>query len=133
MAPKVWFITGCSVGLGKKLAEEVLRRGDKVIATARNLSAMEDLAAAGATTIQLDITASQEELNGKVQEAIQAAGHIDVLVHNAASFQMGTWEDLTFVWFPLISFINGVSRLRLFAGRSFCKRNSPPTSSVRTT
>lgn len=97
MASKTWFITGCSVGLGKKLAEEVIRRGDKAIATARSISAIQDLADAGATTIQLDITASPEELNGKVQEAIKAVGHIDVLVHNAGSFQMGTWEDLTSV------------------------------------
>ena len=32
---KVWFVTGTSRGLGRALAEEVLRRGDVLMATAR--------------------------------------------------------------------------------------------------
>ncbi len=32
---KVWFITGTSTGLGRTLAEEVVRRGDKLVATVR--------------------------------------------------------------------------------------------------
>ena len=34
-AGKVWFITGASTGFGRLLAEEVLKAGDRVIATAR--------------------------------------------------------------------------------------------------
>ena len=33
---KVWFITGRSRGLGRSLTEEVLSKGDIVVATARN-------------------------------------------------------------------------------------------------
>ncbi len=32
---KIWFITGASTGFGRELAEQLLRRGDKVVATAR--------------------------------------------------------------------------------------------------
>ncbi len=40
---KVWFITGTSTGLGRALAEEVLAKGDKVIATARKREVLQDL------------------------------------------------------------------------------------------
>jgi NAD(P)-dependent dehydrogenase (short-subunit alcohol dehydrogenase family) len=35
MAPRVWLITGCSSGFGRELVNEVLRRGDRAVATAR--------------------------------------------------------------------------------------------------
>lgn len=34
---KIWFITGTSSGFGKNLALELLKQGETVIATARNL------------------------------------------------------------------------------------------------
>ncbi len=40
---KVWFITGSSKGLGKSLALEALTNGDNVVATARNVSQLNDL------------------------------------------------------------------------------------------
>lgn len=95
---KVWLITGCSTGLGRKLAEEVVRRGDKVVATARKISTIEDLKGDKTAILSLDITADQEELDAKAAEAIKAFGQLDVVVQNAGSFQMGAWEDLTYVY-----------------------------------
>ena len=40
---KIWFITGASTGFGRLLAEEVLKAGGKVIATARKLDKVSDL------------------------------------------------------------------------------------------
>ena len=34
---RVWFITGASTGFGRKLAEAVLAKGDRVVATARKV------------------------------------------------------------------------------------------------
>ena len=34
---KAWFITGCSTGFGRALAQEVLAGGDQLVATARDL------------------------------------------------------------------------------------------------
>ena len=34
---KVWFITGTSSGFGRVLREAALKRGDKVVATARHV------------------------------------------------------------------------------------------------
>ncbi len=40
---RVWLITGCSTGFGRALAEAALAQGDRVIATARNVSKIQDL------------------------------------------------------------------------------------------
>ena len=94
MSPKTWLVTGCSSGLGEQLIRTIIKRGDHAIATARNPDTLRDLADAGASILQLDVTASQESLNGRAKEAIAAAGHIDVVVHNAGYIQLGTCEDL---------------------------------------
>lgn len=45
MDPKVFFITATSRGFGKIWAAAALERGDQVIAAARNISDINDLAA----------------------------------------------------------------------------------------
>ena len=62
MTQLVWFVTGCSTGFGRELVLAALSRGDKVIATARNASKLELLKEAGADTMQLDVTASLDDL-----------------------------------------------------------------------
>ena len=44
-SPKVWFITGAARGFGLVWTEAALRRGDKVAATARDTTSLNDLAA----------------------------------------------------------------------------------------
>src|SRR6266700_832779 len=54
-----WFITGASRGMGRELAEQVLARGDRVAATLRTPSQLDDLAAAHGDRLwmrQLDVT-----------------------------------------------------------------------------
>jgi len=91
----VWFITGTSTGVGRDLALAVLQRGDKVIATARGLSAVEDLKAAGASTLQLDVTSPLDALKGIAKEAHSIYGRIDVVVNNAGYFEAGALEENT--------------------------------------
>src|SRR6266699_6401278 len=40
---KIWLITGSSRGLGRALAESVLAAGEKLIATAKDVSQLDDL------------------------------------------------------------------------------------------
>src|ERR1035438_5874825 len=42
-AGRVWFITGASTGFGRLLAEQVLKAGGRVIATARNAGGIAEL------------------------------------------------------------------------------------------
>lgn len=96
MTQLVWLITGCSSGIGENLAQAVLARGDKVIATARapvtRLKALED---AGAAILELDVTAAPEQLDSIVEKAIAIYGSIDVLVPNAGYGEMIWLEETT--------------------------------------
>ncbi|KAE8448642.1 hypothetical protein EG329_009067 [Mollisiaceae sp. DMI_Dod_QoI] len=94
MPPLTWLITGTSSGLGLALAEELLSRGENVIATARSASSrLASLQSAGATILDLDITASETELFAKIQTSIKMYGGIDVLVNNAGTFEWGLIEE----------------------------------------
>lgn len=99
MAPLVWLVTGTSSGLGLQLVHEILARGDQVIATARDISKLEALAQAGASTLALDVTSSQEDINRTITSAVNIHGRIDVLVNNAGYIAIGSWEDLGYPGF----------------------------------
>jgi NAD(P)-dependent dehydrogenase (short-subunit alcohol dehydrogenase family) len=80
-----WLITGCSTGLGRALAEEVLARGHDAVVTARNASAVEDLVEAHPGTalgVALDVT-DPAQVDDAVQRAEKRFRRIDVLVNNA--------------------------------------------------
>jgi hypothetical protein len=40
---RVWFITGASTGFGRELAMAALAKGDRVVATARNIAHIKEL------------------------------------------------------------------------------------------
>jgi len=92
---KTIFITGASRGFGKLWAEAFLKRGDKVVATARNLSTLNDLVAKYGSNIlpvQLDVTNRQATIDA-VQKAAKHFGRIDVLINNAGYGLFGTVEE----------------------------------------
>lgn len=94
---KVWFITGSSRGLGRNLTEAVLRSGDKVVATARNISQLEGLVAEFGEQIYpvaLDVT-DYEQVYHVVAGAVAHFGRIDVLVNNAGFGIIGAAEAYT--------------------------------------
>lgn len=80
-----WLITGCSSGLGRHLAQAVLKHGDKAVVTARKLSAIQDIVTSypdTALALQLDVTNSAQ-ITQVVQQAEGRFGGVDVLVNNA--------------------------------------------------
>lgn len=82
---KTWLITGCSSGFGKVLAEAVLARGDRLVATARNVEALGDLAERYPNTARasaLDVT-REGDATAAVALAEEAFGGLDILVNNA--------------------------------------------------
>lgn len=94
-APKVWFVTGTSSGFGKEFTLQALSRGDKVIATARTISRLEDLKQAGADIMSLDVTASPNDIKKVAEEAYNLYGRIDYLINNAGYSQIGGLEEAT--------------------------------------
>lgn len=94
---RVWFITGCSTGFGRLLAEEVLKFGGKVVATARKLEQIVDLEQTypqTAKALALDVT-NDAQVNQAVAEAIKRFGQIDVLVNNAGYGVAGAIEEVS--------------------------------------
>lgn len=94
---KVWFITGSSRGLGRNLTEAVLESGDKVAATARDISQLNDLKERFKDQIlplKLDVT-NYDQVREAVNEAVQYFGRIDVLVNNAGFGIIGAAEAYT--------------------------------------
>ena len=80
-----WFITGASRGFGRAVALEALRRGDRVVATARSLDALQDLATLDPERVaiaQLDVT-NPHDIASSVKVAKARFGDIDVLFNNA--------------------------------------------------
>jgi NAD(P)-dependent dehydrogenase (short-subunit alcohol dehydrogenase family) len=80
-----WFITGCSTGIGRALAQAVLEQGEHVVATARDSAAVRGLAddyPSTALALSLDVT-DREQIKRVVREAEERFGAIDVLVNNA--------------------------------------------------
>jgi NAD(P)-dependent dehydrogenase (short-subunit alcohol dehydrogenase family) len=94
---KVWFITGASTGFGRLLAEEVLKTGGKVVATARKLDRVADLEKQypqTAKALALDVT-KETQINSAAEQAIAKFGRVDVLVNNAGYGVAGAIEEVS--------------------------------------
>ena len=92
---KTIFITGASRGFGKLWAEAFLKRGDKVVATARNTASLNDLVAAYGNSIlplQLDVN-NRADSFAAVAKAKEHFGSIDVLINNAGYGLFGSIEE----------------------------------------
>jgi NAD(P)-dependent dehydrogenase (short-subunit alcohol dehydrogenase family) len=94
---KTWFITGTSKGLGRRFAVTALRRGDQVAATARDVTALDELVAdygARVLPLALDVT-DRAAAFAAVDQAHQRFGRLDVVVNNAGYGHFGTVEELS--------------------------------------
>jgi NAD(P)-dependent dehydrogenase (short-subunit alcohol dehydrogenase family) len=94
---KTWFITGASTGLGEALAMLLLDKGDRVAATFRKpeqLDAFTQKKPGHSLGVLADVT-DAEQLTSAVQQAINAFGHLDVVVNNAGYGSLGSIEEIT--------------------------------------
>jgi NAD(P)-dependent dehydrogenase (short-subunit alcohol dehydrogenase family) len=89
-----WLITGASAGLGLALTEAVVARGGKVIATARDPSGLQELAAASGGRVRaerLDVT--DPAAIARVVRDAEGFGGVDVVVNNAGYGFLGGVEE----------------------------------------
>jgi NAD(P)-dependent dehydrogenase (short-subunit alcohol dehydrogenase family) len=94
---KVWFITGCSKGFGRIWAEAALDRGDKVAATARDVSTLEPLTEKYGDDV-LALALDVQDLNADfsaVKQALDKFGRLDVVVNNAGYGLFGAVEEVS--------------------------------------
>jgi NADP-dependent 3-hydroxy acid dehydrogenase YdfG len=89
------FITGASSGLGRIWAEAFLRRGDQVAGTARNIDSLKELTeefGGNFLPVALDVQ-GRAECIASLNEVKKQFGHIDLIINNAGSGQVGAIEE----------------------------------------
>nr|WP_315424478.1 SDR family NAD(P)-dependent oxidoreductase [uncultured Pedobacter sp.] len=94
---KVWFITGASKGLGLSLVHQLLKAGQSVAATSRNIDELKKAVNNnGGKFLPLAVNLADEK---SVEEAIQATitkfERIDVVINNAGYGIGGSIEELS--------------------------------------
>jgi NAD(P)-dependent dehydrogenase (short-subunit alcohol dehydrogenase family) len=97
MANKTWFITGTSRGFGREWTKAALERGDRVAATARDTSTLEDLKAEygdALLPLTLDVT-SRKAAFGAVKRAHEHFGRLDIIINNAGYGHFGMVEEIS--------------------------------------
>jgi NAD(P)-dependent dehydrogenase (short-subunit alcohol dehydrogenase family) len=97
MADRTWFITGTSRGFGREWTSAALQRGDRVAATARDPSTLDDLAAEHGDALEpmeLDVT-DRDAVFETVRRAHARFGRLDIVVNNAGYGQFGMVEELS--------------------------------------
>src|SRR5580692_6001454 len=97
MTTRHWFITGASSGFGRVLTEKLLARGDRVAATVRKSSPLEDLKVRYGDNLLvavLDVTDTRG-VRRVVDQAFAKMGRIDVIVSNAGYGLFGAAEEVT--------------------------------------
>ena len=94
---KTAIITGGARGIGAAIAEGYVKEGARVCVADVNLKEAEETAARignGSFAFALDVT-RMEQIKACVAEAERRFGGIDILVNNAAVFDMAPWGEIT--------------------------------------
>jgi len=92
---RIWFVTGCSTGLGRAIAQAVIESGDSIAVTARSQAQVADLqsmAPERVLPLSLDVT-SEDSIAGAVKATLNRFGRIDILVNNAGAGLVGAIEE----------------------------------------
>ena len=98
---QVALVTGCSGGLGVQMAKALASQGCNIVAIARRMDKLEEVAAElrseygiEALPIKCDIT-STEQVEATVRQALAHFGRIDIVVNNAGTGAVAPAEDIT--------------------------------------
>ena len=92
---KVWFVTGCSTGMGRDIALAALAQGYRVVLTARNPDTLAEIRARfpeRSAVARLDVT-DRAQIERAVRLANEVFGRIDVLVNNAGYGYLSAIEE----------------------------------------
>jgi NAD(P)-dependent dehydrogenase (short-subunit alcohol dehydrogenase family) len=97
LSGKCALITGAARGIGLEFARAYLREGAQVAIADINLTAAEASAAGlgpGAIALHIDVT-DQASIEACVAEAVARMGRIDILINNAALFDLAPITEIT--------------------------------------
>ncbi|MFY1687704.1 oxidoreductase [Plantactinospora sp. WMMB782] len=93
---KTWLITGSSRGLGRALSQEVLDRGDNLLATARRPDQLADFVDRYGDQVRpypLDVT-DPAAARAAVRAAVETFGGLDVVANNAGYANSAPIEEM---------------------------------------
>lgn len=93
-----WFITGIGRGLGRSIAEEVMRRGGRVAGTVRNVTHADELKKEFPDQLwigKLDLS-DLASIGNTFQAAVEHFGRVHAVVGNAGYSLLGAAEELQF-------------------------------------
>lgn len=92
ITPNPHVVTGCSSGIGQSLAQFITQTSNRVVATARKLSALSSLPTNDRVLkLELDVT-SIPSIEAALQATVEKFGRIDVVVNNAGYTLVGDTE-----------------------------------------
>lgn len=92
---QVWLVTGSSRGLGHAIVEAGLAAGNKVLATARDITSLAVLSERYGDQVKLfalDVTDQAAAANA-VRAAVDAFGSLEVVINNAGYGNLSSVED----------------------------------------
>ncbi len=93
MGQRTWLITGASRGFGAEIAKAVLAAGDRLIATARNHTDLQQFGTSkDVLTLSMDVT-DEAQVKAAIATVLEKFGQIDVLVNNAGFGLLGAIEE----------------------------------------
>lgn len=112
----IW-ITGASSGIGKELCHQYSQKGYKIIISARNQEALNEVKDASPTpenirVLPLDIE-KHDTMTKAVQKALGFWGVIDILINNAGVSQRSLIVDTAFVVYKKLMDINYLGTVAL--------------------
>lgn len=90
-------ITGSARGIGRAFAEAYIREGARVAIADINIERAEETAAEigpAAYAVQMDVT-RQESIDAAIAACVKEAGALDILVNNAALFDLAPIVEIT--------------------------------------
>ena len=107
LSDRVAIVTGASSGLGAHFASVLAAAGARVVAAARRLERLEELAGAGSAIypVRCDVTDDEDRAH-LVATALDRFGHIDVCVNNAGMSSGGPERQSTLDAFQAVMRLN---------------------------
>lgn len=94
---KIWFVTGCSKGLGNALIKKLLEKGYAAAATSRNIQTLtSEFGPESDSFLPLSMNVKDEEdVKAALDYTKKKFGRIDVVVNNAGYTHLATIEEMS--------------------------------------
>ncbi|VUC36837.1 unnamed protein product [Clonostachys rosea] len=99
MPQLIWLVTATTSGLGAALVQHLASRGERVIATGRKAEErLAHLKSENVAVLDLDVTASRDQIDAQIAKAWQVWGRIDILYNNAGVSAPKSIEEASGDW-----------------------------------